>query len=265
MFAQGYKAPSCTAISADNLVRLFFSYSIVDFVVLYTFLIKKSSRVEDLMEYNIGMNKYNLNNNVGGFAPIIIIAIIAILAIGGGTYAVSKNKEKKEKLEANTEIKTNTEVNMEAETKGSLRSLLAIGKNTMCTFTSAHEGVTSSGTVYIATDGSMRGDFKSDTSVAGNINSSMIMKDGISYAWSGAQGMKMNAQVTPPTNTSTEQAVDLDAQVDYECSPWNRDDSKFNVPTNVNFIDLDAMMKAQSGTTMPSGVNLDAMMKLQTQ
>jgi hypothetical protein len=209
------------------------------------------------------MNKYNLNNNVGGFAPIIIIAIIAILAIGGGTYAVSKNKEKKVEMETNVEA--NAEVNMEADTKGSLRSLLAIGKNTMCTFTSAHEGVTSSGTVYIGADGNMRGDFNSSTTAAGNINSSMIMKDGISYVWSGAQGMKMNAQVTPPTNTSTEQAVDLDAQVDYECNDWNRDDSKFTVPTSVNFIDLDAMMKAQSGTTMPSGVNLDAMMKLQTQ
>ena len=41
-----------------------------------------------------------------GFAPFIIIAIIAVLAIGGGAYVVSKNR---------AEVDTSTQANEEAD------------------------------------------------------------------------------------------------------------------------------------------------------
>lgn len=213
-------------------------------------------------------------NLQGGFAPLLIIAIVAVLAVGGGAYVVTKNKEvRKAELKTNVEVDANAEVKTDANAKGSLRSLLTIGKDTMCTFTSVHEGVTSSGVVYIASNGDMRGDFKSDTSVAGTINSNMIMKGGTSYVWSGAQGAKMNVSATQETQTTTSsnanQSVDLDVQVDYDCKNWTRDDSKFVVPTNVNFIDLEAMMKGAGalpgGATLPSGVDINSMMNLKNQ
>lgn len=210
-------------------------------------------------------------NLQGGFAPLLIIVIVAVLAIGGGAYVVSKNKakvsdaddkyEKESDQVADKEFKESKDE--EKESKGSLRSLLALGKNTMCTFTSVVENSNSSGTVYIASDGSMSGDFTSQT-LAGNVNSHMIMKGGTSYVWSGSQGAKMNVSATAATTaTNTNQSVDLDAQVDYDCKNWDRDDSKFVVPANVNFIDLEAMMKGAG--TLPSGVDVNSMMKLKTQ
>jgi hypothetical protein len=210
----------------------------------------------------------------GGFAPLLIIAIIAILAVGGGAYVVTKNKEvKKAELEDNVETQANANADananananlgVNANAKGSLRSLLALGKNTMCTFTSVVENSSSSGTVYIAADGSMSGDFTSQTT-AGTVNSHMIMKGGTSYVWSGAQGAKMNVSATQnATASNTNQSVDLDAQVDYDCKNWTRDDSKFTVPTNVNFIDIEAMMKGAGA--LPGGVDVNSMMKLKTQ
>jgi hypothetical protein len=134
----------------------------------------------------------------------------------------------------------------------------------MCTFTSVVENSTSSGTVYIASNGDMSGDFTSQTKTAGTVTSHMIMKGGTSYVWSGAQGAKMNVSASEATTASnTNQSVDLDAQVDYDCKNWTRDDSKFTVPTNVNFVDIEAMMKGAGA--LPGGVDVNSMMKLKTQ
>lgn len=224
------------------------------------------------MRYNKNMKIFKINNQESGFAPIIIIAIIAVLAIGGGAYVVSKNKAKvsqEEKMESNEERNSEgDEVKVESNTnvKGSLRSLLTIGKNVMCTFTSTAGGITSSGTTYIGSNGDMSGNFSSTTS-SGTVASHMVMKGGMSYAWSGNQGVKMNvAEMNENSATSSNgQSVDLDSQVDYKCEPWVRDESKFTLPSSVTFMDLSAMMKMAPGATTPSGIDVNAMMKLKAQ
>ena len=200
------------------------------------------------------------NKNLqGGFAPLLIIAIIAILAIGGGAYIVQKNRAAKApeaednlNTQANTQADINANANanlgINANAKSSLRSLLGLGKNVMCTFSSTTGSTSSSGTVYISADGSMRGDFTSQTS-AGTQSSSMIVKDKIAYAWSGSQGVKMDASKTNASAGASAQAksaVDLDSQVDHKCSDWAPDASKFVIPTTVKFLDLEAMMKAST-------------------
>lgn len=191
-----------------------------------------------------------------GFAPLLIVAIIAVLAIGGGAYVVTKNKQAKiAELEdnLNTQANANADQNanenanlgINAQAKGSLRSLLGLGQNTMCTFASTNADVSSSGTVYIGADGDMRGEFESKAGTQAAVSSYMIVKDGVSFAWSGTQGVKMNvADINASAEAQAEKYVDLDAQIGYECSAWTRDESKFVVPTNVNFMDIDALLKA---------------------
>ena len=200
------------------------------------------------------MKRKNLQ---GGFAPLLIIAIIAILAIGGGAYVVTKNKEAKIKtgIEGNGELNVNA--NAKGETKGSLRSLLGIGKDTMCTFTSTAGGVNSSGSVFVASSGEMRGEFTSQTST-GTQTSSMIVKGGTSYVWSGSQGIKMSSNkvnASASAEGKAKSSVDLDSQVNYKCGNWTVDQSKFIVPTTVKFLDLDAMLKT-SGTVGPGDINV---------
>src|SRR3989338_7581223 len=108
------------------------------------------------------MTKEKLGKLQAGFAPFIIIAIIAVLAIGGGAYVVSKNRaevdtstQANEKADANA----NANANLGLNAKGSLRSLMGMGKSVMCTFESAVAGENSSGTMYISSSGEMRGDF----------------------------------------------------------------------------------------------------------
>ncbi len=222
---------------------------------------------EERMRYNKSMKIFKINNQESGFAPIIIIAIIAVLAVGGGAYVVSKNKEKKEvELQDNMNAEVNTEAEVNINTKGSIRALLALGKNTMCTFTSTAGGVNSSGTTYIGSNGDMSGNFSSTTS-SGTVASHMVMKDGMSYAWSGNQGVKMNVAEMNANSatTSNGQSVNLDSQVDYKCEPWVRDESKFALPTSVTFMDLSAMMKMAPGASTTGGIDVEAMMKLKAQ
>ncbi|MBP9715072.1 MAG: hypothetical protein KBD52_01100 [Candidatus Pacebacteria bacterium] len=214
-------------------------------------------------------------NLQGGFAPLLIIAIIAILAVGGGAYVVTKNKEvKKAELEdnvetqanANADAKANANANLGVNTnaKGSLRSLLALGKNTMCTFSSRAGDVSTNGTVYITSDGNMSGDFQLQDPRSKYAHSYMVLKDGYLYSWYANQGVKMNVSATQQaTASNTNQSVDLDAQVDYDCENWTLDNSKFTVPTNVNFVDIEAMMKGAG--SLPGGVDVNSMMKLKTQ
>ncbi|MFZ2484568.1 MAG: hypothetical protein WAX80_02515 [Minisyncoccia bacterium] len=191
-------------------------------------------------------------NSQGGFAPLIIIAIVAILAIGGGAYIITKDKSSDEKVEDGRrgdvqfedKMQAEAEINLDVNAKGSLRSLLGGGKNMMCTFASAAGGTNSSGTVYISSDGSMRGDFSTETS-AGTQMSSMIVKNDTSYVWSGTQGVKMNVAGDSTTSSDTKSDVDLDSQVDYKCANWSKDESKFSAPTSVNFLDVEAMMKVK--------------------
>lgn len=205
------------------------------------------------------MTQRKLGKLQAGFAPFIIIAIIAVLAIGGGAYVVSKNKAKAPVPEDNPETQANAQAdanananaNLGLNAKGSLRSLMGMGKNVMCTFESTSGSTASSGTVYIAANGSMRGDFK-----AAGLTSGMITKDGYMYGWtdSSSSGMKikMDAQEQAEIQTEAAQAVDIDSEVDYECSEWSVDQSKFDLPAKIEFVDVKALLNAVG----PGDINL---------
>ena len=200
-----------------------------------------------------------------GFAPLLIIAILAVLAIGGGTYMVVKNNQAKKaqlgdnlntQANANADQNANANANLgvNAKTKNSLRSFLALGQNMKCTYTSTtKDNVNASGTFYIGANGDMRGEFNTKVGTQAPIVNNMIIKGGVSYVWSGTQGAKMNVPAVdanakvPQASKGVEQ---LDAQMDYNCSPWTLDVSKFATPAGVNFMDINALLKG--GVNIPT-------------
>lgn len=91
----------------------------------------------------------------------------------------------------------------------------------------------------------MRGDFP---------GGHMITMDETIYYWMDGQatGYKMamvvptgSAQVEAGTNTQ----VDLDQQLDYKCSTWVNDPSKFVLPTDVTFTDPSEMIQEALGAS----------------
>lgn len=129
------------------------------------------------------------------------------------------------------------------ESRGSLRSLLGIGKNLTCTITN-QDG--SGGAVFIAGD-RVRGDF-TGTGVQGGMMH-MIQSEGYMNMWTDGsnQGTKIKIeaetdQESPAGDTAASQSVDLNAEVNYTCSPWGVDNSKFALPSGVTFTDFSEVM-----------------------
>lgn len=176
----------------------------------------------------------------------IIGLVVAIVVVGGGAWYLSAGSDS-----------TTGEQGAENSTgMGTFAELVAGGGSRTCTVTVDTGEGSSEGTVYIA-NGQMRGDFT--TSVNGqSMTAHMIQKDGYMYNWSDAvaQGVKISlAQAQQQPNTpSQNQGIDPNAQVDYDCSGWMADSSKFDVPSNVTFMELSASGMPANMPAMPANM-----------
>ncbi|HYV33671.1 MAG TPA: hypothetical protein VE973_02390, partial [Candidatus Limnocylindria bacterium] len=114
----------------------------------------------------------------------------------------------------------------------------------------------------------MRGDFSS--TVNGKAMATHMINDGQTvYTWTDGQamGMKMStsamASPTPAKEMEQQQqSVNPDAKYNYNCSPKSADDSMFQVPSNITFSDMSAMMQ-NAGMSASSSASSSASIKAQ--
>ncbi len=184
-----------------------------------------------------------MNNKV----LLAIGAVILIVVLGGAAFIMSNNSSK---TPVSTQP-TQSENPASSNNQKSLKDLIASGQAQKCTFKDKSESVDVEGTTYID-NGKMRGDFNS--SVGGkSIMMHMIVSDKTSYTWMDGQttGFKMEfdpEKMTAPTGSDqSQQSVDVNKLIDYNCSGWSVDSSVFTPPANVKFSEMGAM-------TIPSGV-----------
>lgn len=165
----------------------------------------------------------------------IAIAVVAIIVIAGGAFLLTRNKAKSPStVDSNTEATADAESEASIES-GSIESLIAAGRSQMCTFSSKEQDTQTSGTMYVS-GGKMRGDFETDTG-SGNKTVSHMMYDGTtSYVWSDGSnmGFKMALDTSDQTSAPT-QGVDPKKNYEYHCEKWSTDNSKFELPSNVEF------------------------------
>lgn len=206
-----------------------------------------------------------------GFAPIaIVIVVLVTLALGGGVYYSAKNSAQITKDNSATESPTpsvtpsitpefgvdaDAQASLELDVKtGTLRGLLALGKDMVCTFDSGTASNRTLGTMYLS-GSMMRGDFSSGATNGTSVESHMIKQGDNMFVWSGSQGAKMSiGEMDANTSSQNTGAVNLDQNVNYKCENWRKDDAKFSAPSDVNFIDLGAMMKASGNVNIPTGI-----------
>lgn len=157
------------------------------------------------------------------------------------------------------------ETQSEQSISSSLRDLLAMGKSQQCTVSSSsvddkNVKTETTGTIYIS--GKKMAQEVSVTSTDKDfprVNMRMISDGSYMYTWNTetkSQGMKM--KITEPEEGKTENNgkqngnISMDDKLDVKCSNWIADNSKFNIPSDVQFTDLNEMMK--NIPTMPAGV-----------
>ncbi len=141
----------------------------------------------------------------------------------------------------------------------SFKTLLAQGGSQKCSVSYATGGVSSQGTVYVSS-GKMRGDFS--TAVNGQTNvAHMLIEDSNTYTWMEGMNMgykmKVDTSAAAGTNGSQNQ-VDLNQQVDYQCSSWSADPSLFNLPSGINFTDTAALQAGASASSSGSSYQCSA-------
>ncbi len=171
--------------------------------------------------------------------PLIIAAVVIVILVAAVlAFTLSK---KSSKTEQETTVTPNTEEqSQETTSKGSIKSLIGLGKNVTCTVTYPVDNGTAKGTVYVAGDKRVRADFV--TNIENKQIDSYMIQDGTwSYIWSSTtpQGIKMKIEENMPTPTpGASQNVDLNKEVEYKCSSWSVDSSKFTPPANIQFMDM---------------------------
>jgi len=194
--------------------------------------------------------------------PIIIVAVVVVilLAAGAGFMMLSS----KAKPQAQTQTQTNNTQTANPQTvkrnavRGTILSLLDGGQSVSCTVALPDNKGT--GTFYVASSKKFAGDINSKGTDGKDITTHMISDGTYVYVWSAAMpmGIKMNlsAAKNVANNAQTNQTIDMNQNVDMQCGPWAVDDSKFAVPSNIQFRDMSQLLQqAQPQTVAPQTGN----------
>lgn len=198
----------------------------------------------------------------------ILIGVVVVALIGAGAWFVlNQPSDETPGVESERVTQENSDADMMAEMEnagfGSLASLFGRGENIRCDFTSTFEGEEASGTFY--TNGE---NFRVDSeySTADGVMTSSMINDGeYMYTWGqspeGAMAVKMpilEAQGEGSVDYESddnEASFDIDQQVDYDCARWSVDASVFVPPSDVTFMDMEAMMQGMM-EGMPAGMGM---------
>jgi hypothetical protein len=163
---------------------------------------------------------------------VLIYVVVAAAVVGGGAYVLTK--------ESDNTLQT-------AEPPKTLKELMASNVEQTCEFHDETAAAKTAGTVYIA-GGKFRGDFTAEA--AGKTYVAHSVSDGVAvYTWIDAMrtGFKVNVDAAVSGEHGTEvSSIDINKDVEYSCEPWSLDNSKFQIPSDITFNDLNAMQGAVS-------------------
>lgn len=145
--------------------------------------------------------------------------------------------------------------------KGNFMDLLGKGKDMKCTFETTTENGTSRGETYVSGN-KVRSDIYTEDKEAGTFESHSLITDDWVYSWTSMSetGMKIKLSEMEEMGKKAEKQLgdmpdidepkpaegsikDLESQMDYNCTTWNVDESKFEVPVDVQFMDQTEMIK----------------------
>lgn len=183
----------------------------------------------------------------------VIIALLIIILIGvGGFFIINRNSD-------DESSNSNQNVSSGDQTKemASINELLARGENIRCTYDYRDDaGNSNQGTAYLAGN-KMFGDFSVSQVDGTTLQSNVLRLDTMQYVWdkNTKEGYKIDTsalETQQSENTSDNnqnEAVDQDKKFEFNCIAWDVDESLFEVPADVNFIDnTQAIQDVQQNT-----------------
>jgi outer membrane lipoprotein-sorting protein len=169
--------------------------------------------------------------------------LLSILALVSVAILLTGCVKKTDTTTSNGTTPTGSE---EETIKSTLLDLVKSGKSLKCTFSTGDSNGTYSGVTYVSGIKSSS-NFKITAPDGSITESNTIMNGEWMYIWSPgvAQGTKMKisdfqTQDNTQANSQTNVAKN---SIDYKCSAWIADNSKFNPPSEIQFVDLSETLK----------------------
>ncbi len=174
-----------------------------------------------------------------------LIAIAAVVAIGGFFLLSGSKDEPSEEMATNTLQDTAEEEG--TDFTGSLFDLARRGGDWKCTIDVRADMSSSatavSGVVYVSGN-NVRADFTTTVPSVGEMTSYMIADDTSVYSWSSMtpQGVKVARDMAEESSSSPEDmsggGVSADQSYGYNCMPTTVDAALFVPPTDVSFMSM---------------------------
>lgn len=200
----------------------------------------------------------------------ILILVLFVLMLAGGAFFFLKPTSRSNLYEQGTRTNPVTGLNEDSTAvddestsiSGNLMELIKLGKNYSCEFDYTDDtGNSTKGMVYISDSGNkFRGEFEM-TQGDGTVVTSNMLSDGeYNYMWSSElpQGFKFKitseddslfGDYADEETSSTPSSFDADMNVDFDCDAWRVDNSMFEVPSNIEFMDTSSYMNSGSEET----------------
>lgn len=191
-----------------------------------------------------------------GLVSIIIVVAIAVGSVAGGWYLYNTLGDNSQSTEAQLESQQTEQTDNQDDggmrDRGSIIDLLSMNATLQCDFnyTDTEANAVMNGSGYFAGD-KMRVDFTSnyaDTTQSG----SMIKNGGYLYIWGDGMDQGIKMQIDPEDVESSlgeylgdqeTTALNPNQEVDYNCNPWIANSSRFDVPADIQFMDLTSTMQ----------------------
>jgi hypothetical protein len=199
---------------------------------------------------------------------LVVACLVMMTTVFSGCDLLGGDKSKETIKDSKTEshMEQNKENGGDDEESffGSMQDLIARGQSVKCAYNITEEEGEAKGVLYITGD-KVRSEMEiteKETGKKMKVNS--IIAEDWMYTWNNFMpgGTKMNMkemQGEADEDYSQREADKMKEEMDYKCRPWITDNSKFAVPTDIEFKDMTKMMQGfQEGA---EDFNMDEMEK----
>ena len=189
---------------------------------------------------------------------IIGLSLIATIGLSGCFGPFKKQQQEKQPASQTEDAKTSSSDEQSSSAKatedkeesffGSMQDLITRGKSLKCTYKVKESGNESEVVMYIS-NGNVRTEMEINTDEGETIESNMVIDKDWMYMWNSftPNGTKMDMRKMPKGEDVTDSDVNkstanLAKELDYKCRAWIPNNSKFKVPTDIQFNDITEIM-----------------------
>lgn len=186
---------------------------------------------------------------------VLLLLLFSITACGKNDEQGNKNNV------ADTSVSDSLE---NGKFTGSIFDLFENNKSQKCVFSTIMEDMEMSGVTYVG-DNKIRQEIINKSEM-GEMEMNILIDGDVAYTWGTTmpgKGTKMTLSDEEDDDEELDnersEMDDFDIDYEYDCSDWKVDNDQFDLPTDVEFMDLDKMMNDMESMMkdLPAGLSTE--------